>query len=317
MRVFFVKELYMIRYPMKLIPYARQMIWGGIAIKEKFNKPFIEDNIGESWELTCRPEAQSIIENGPYAGRALCDLLGCGYDFPLLIKFIDSHDRLSVQVHPDDDVCDDRGKPLGKTEMWYIIDADEDAHIIYGLKEGFSVEDYAEMIADENFESGLRKVNVKKGDCFFIPAGQVHAIGKGILLAEIQQNSDTTYRLYDYGRLDKDGKPRELHVDKALSVMRGYSDPDIEALRYSDGKADGCLANCDKFKCDLISVDEQESVSISSYDDFIALIFIEGCGEIHCNGESYPARAGDTFYIPDNLSINVCGTLKFISAKAK
>ena len=192
------------KYPMKLVPVPRRMIWGGNTLKTKYNKVADFDELGESWELCCRNEAKSIIENGEYAGRYLCDVLSCGIDFPLLIKFIDSGDKLSVQVHPDNDVTDENGTPLGKTEMWYIIDAEKDAHIIYGLCDGVTIGEFEDKIKKDDFDNTLRKVPVKAGDCYFIPAGQVHAIGKGIVLAEIQENSDTTYRLYDYGRLDKD-----------------------------------------------------------------------------------------------------------------
>lgn len=300
------------KYPMKLVPVPRRMIWGGNTLKTKYNKSADFNELGESWELCCRNEAKSIIENGEYAGRYLCDILSCGTDFPLLIKFIDSGDRLSVQVHPGNDVTDENGTPLGKTEMWYIIDAKEDSHIIYGLCDGITIENFKERIENNNFEDLLRKVHVKAGDCFFIPAGQIHAIGKGIVLAEIQQNSDTTYRLYDYGRLDKDGKPRELHIKQALNVMKARTDSDIDAIRYSKGKDVNSLANCDKFSCSLI----KSPVTLFDSERFSALVFIEGEGYINYNGEKYPAKGGDTYYIPEGISIDISGNLKFLTAKA-
>lgn len=303
------------KYPMRLVPYMREMIWGGDRLKRKFSKEASSDKIGEAWELTCRPEAVSVIANGEYSGEPLASVLGCGYDFPLLIKFIDACDKLSVQVHPDDDICDESGTPLGKTEMWYIIDADKDAFIIYGLCDGVTVEDLAAMVKANDYESGLKKVYVKPGDCYFIPAGQVHAIGKGILLAEIQQNSDTTYRFYDYGRISNDGKPRELHVEKALNVTRARSESEINMIRYSKGAVDGCLANCDKFKCLKHLTTNDSPVSIQR-DVFISLIFIEGEGYIECDGVKYPAKSGDTYYIPEELSISVCGSLLFLEASA-
>ncbi len=306
----------MTKYPMKLVPYLRPMIWGGSTIKEKYNKETDSDSIGESWELTCRDEAQSVIANGEYAGQKLCDVLSCGYDFPLLIKFIDANDRLSVQVHPDDDITDENGTPLGKTEMWYIIDCDKDSHIIYGLEDGLTLEDYEKNVRNGEFSVGMKKVYVKPGDCYFIPAGQVHAIGKGILLAEIQQNSDTTYRLYDYGRLDKEGNPRELHVDKALSVIRAYTDSDIEAIRYSEGTQENCLANCSKFKCDKFIL-EGNSVTLKADSVFKSFVFIEGEGYISYNGERFPAVGGDTYYIPEGLTVEVSGNLTFLSANPK
>lgn len=305
----------MTRYPMRLIPVPRSMIWGGDRLKTKFNKPFSIDSVGESWELTVRPEAQSVIANGIYSGNRLCDILDTGDSFPLLIKFIDAHDDLSVQVHPDDNVTDGNGTPLGKTEMWYIIDADKDSHIIYGLSDGVSVEEFEENVRMGDFSSGMKKVPVKPGDCFFIPAGQVHAICKGILLAEIQQNSDTTYRLYDYDRTDKNGNRRELHVDKALNVIKAFSETDIYNLRYSNGIEDNCLADCDKFKCCKYTATKTTPISITAYDSFISLVFTAGSGEILFNNESYPALAGDTYFIPEGITVNVTGELTFLYAK--
>jgi len=305
------------KYPMKLTPVPREMIWGGDRLKSKYNKSASFNNLGESWELSCRAEARSVVSNGEYCGQELCAVLGCGYNFPLLIKFIDAKDKLSVQVHPDDDVTDDNGIPLGKTEMWYIIDADEGAHIIYGMNEGVSVKDFTEMVCKGDFDSGLKKVYVKPKDCYFIPAGQVHAIGKGILLAEIQQNSDTTYRLYDYGRLDRNGNPRELHIDNALKVMKAYSAHDIDEIRFSEGHEDSCLANCSKFKCFEYVVDHDSPADIISGASFCALIFIEGKGNIVYNGKLFPAVGGDTYYIPEGISVTVCGNLTFLSASPK
>lgn len=305
------------KYPMLLIPYLRPMIWGGERIKTKYNKLCESNNIGESWELTVRPEAVSTIGNGEYAGMKLNDVLGCGFDFPLLVKFIDAHSKLSVQVHPDDDITDKDGIPLGKTEMWYIIEADEDAHIIYGLCDNVSIDDFSEMVKRNDFTSGLRKVPVKRGDCFFIPAGQVHAICEGILLAEIQQNSDTTYRLYDYDRLDKDGNPRELHTEMALKVTRARSDSDIDLIRYSEGREENCLANCDKFSCSKHVCDKDTTISFPATDKFLTLIFIEGNGAIIHNNKEHPVKAGDTYYIPEGIDITVKGQTEFLSASAK
>lgn len=305
------------RYPMKLIPYLRPMIWGGNGIRAKYNKETDSDCIGESWELTCRSEAQSVIANGEYAGQKLCDVLGCGYDFPLLIKFIDACDKLSVQVHPDDNVTDENGIPLGKTEMWYIIDAEADAHIIYGLSEGTELRDLDEMIKTNNFDKGLKKVHVKPGDCYFIPAGQIHAIGKGILLAEIQQNSDTTYRLYDYGRLDKNGNPRDLHVSEAMKVIKVRRDEEIEKLRYTSPHDENCLADCEKFSCFRFSITENATKKFEADSSFSALIFLEGSGSIVHNGKAYPAVGGDTYYVPEGIEYDIIGNATFLQAKSK
>ena len=305
------------KYPMRLLPYLRPMIWGGNAIKEKYNKETDSDSIGESWELTCRDEAQSVIANGEYAGQRLCDVLGCGFDFPLLIKFIDSCDRLSVQVHPDDDITDENGTPLGKTEMWYIIDAEKDAHIIYGLTDEMTLTAFEENVKRGDFDTGLKKVKVRPGDCYFIPAGQIHAIGKGILLAEIQQNSDTTYRLYDYGRLDKDGNPRELHISDAMKVIKSRTESEIESLRYEYGSEEGCLADCEKFSCFKYTVSTDAPLELSTGDSFTALVFIEGDGTVLCGGEEYAFCGGDTYYVPERIDFKILGNTTFLAAKAK
>jgi len=303
----------MIKYPMRLEPYPREMIWGSNRLKTKFGKEAPFEKLGESWELSVRPEAQSVIGNGVYAGKKLSDILECGYDFPLLIKFINSGDRLSVQVHPDDNITDKDGTPLGKTEMWYIIEAEDDAHIIYGLNSGVTKEVFTHLVRQGHFDEALRRVHVKAGECYFIPAGQVHAIGKGIVLCEIQQNSDTTYRLYDYGRIDKNCLPRTLHIDEGLGVARAFSDDEIEAIRYSDGYKEGCLANCDKFEVSL-----QIAPSILKTDNsFSAVIFIEGRGEIVHDGDIYAFKEGDTFYIPEDMTVEIKGSCKYLCAKAK
>lgn len=303
------------RYPFLLIPYSREMIWGGNTLKTKYNKTADFDKLGESWELTVRDEGKSIIANGEYANQYLCDVIEWEGSFPLLIKFIDSGDKLSVQVHPDDDILDENGTPLGKTEMWYIISAEKDAHIIYGLNDGITKSQFEERVLANDYDSCLKRVDVHSGDCFFIPAGQVHAIGKGILLAEIQQNSDTTYRLYDYGRIGKDGKTRELHIEDALKVTRIYSEDEIKAIQYSEGYSDNCLANCDKFSCFKYRIKDDSPLSISTGNTFSALIFIEGCCELIHNGTTYPAKGGDTYYIPEDMNVEIRGNALFLCAK--
>ena len=300
----------MTKYPMLLNPCPRSMIWGGDRLKTKFNKVAPFDTLGESWELTCRPEADSIIANGEYKGQRLRDVINCTDSFPLLIKFIDARDDLSVQVHPDDNVTDENGHSLGKTEMWYIIEADEGAELIFGLRDDVSKEKFEELVRRGDFEIALKRVKVKPGDCYFIPAGQVHAIGKGILLAEIQQNSDTTYRLYDYGRLDKDGNPRELHIEKALSVIKKFSTEDIDGIRFSLGNSLNCLANCSKFSVHL----KKAPINTISSSPFSALLCISGKGEIICNDIHYTACAGDTFYCPEGLEMEITGNITFIEA---
>lgn len=303
-------------YPMLMKPVPREIIWGGTKIKEKLGKEAPFPKIAESWELCCRDDAVSRISNGEYAGITLKEYLGDeAKDFPLLIKFIDAGERLSVQVHPDDTVCDDLGRSLGKTEMWYIIEADEGAKLVYGLKDGNTLEDFERAVDSGRTEECLNFVNVYAGDLFFIPAGQVHAIGAGIMLAEIQQNSDTTYRIYDYGRRDKNGNERQLHISEALRSIKLRSEKEIEDIRFSEGRFDNCIAACDKFTSCKYEICGTRSLSIR---DFGALICVEGGGTVIYKNDEYKITAGDTYFIPESCGeFTVCGNLTIITAEVK
>ena len=219
-------------YPMKLIAPLKDYIWGGTKLKTAFGKKTDLEKVAESWQLSCHKDGSSIIENGEYAGKTLPEYIEAagkevlGTDcasfeyFPILIKLIDAKDNLSVQVHPDNEYAMRVEGEYGKTEMWYIVDCEPGATLLYGFQHEISKEEFARRIADNTLLEVTNAVTVHKGDCFFIEAGTLHAIGKGILIAEIQQNSNTTYRIYDYGRLGNDGKPRPLHVEKAKDVTR-------------------------------------------------------------------------------------------------
>lgn len=218
-------------YPMTFQPIYKEMVWGGTKMR-RLGRSIPYPNTGESWDVSCREKEKSIISNGSLEGRTLCQaieadregMLGIGLkdtpDFPLLVKIIDANDFLSVQVHPDDSYAKAaENYPYGKNEMWYILDAPPESYLIIGLKDGTAKPDFEEAIKNGTVEECLNKLYVKPGDIVDIPAGLIHAIGKGILLAEIQQNSDITYRVYDYNRRGLDGKPRALHVDKSLDVI--------------------------------------------------------------------------------------------------
>ena len=301
-------------YPMLMEPVARSIIWGGHKLKDKYNKQAPFESIAESWELCCRDDAVSKIANGEYKGMSLHDYLGGdGEDFPLLIKLIDAGDKLSVQVHPDDNETDDSGRKLGKTEMWYIIEAEPGAELVYGLKPGVSNADFEKAVKKGDTESCLSSVPVKPGDVFFIPAGQVHAIGEGILLAEIQQNSDTTYRLYDYDRRDARGNPRELHIEKALKALKIRDNSEIEKIRFSKGRGNGIIAACDKFTSRRLSVDGEKSLKICGFG---ALVCVEGKGKILYDGEEFEIHTGDTYYIPKNCGqFTLTGKLTVLTAE--
>ena len=220
------------RYPMKLTAPLKDYLWGGTRLKEEYGKETALEKVAESWELACHRDGHSVIANGPAEGQTLeawltragREMLGTNAArfpyFPLLVKLIDAHDDLSVQVHPDDDYALRIEGEYGKTEMWYIVDAAPGAELLYGFRREITKEEFRQRIADHTLLDAVCRVPVKKGDVFFIPAGTLHAIGKGILICEIQQNSNTTYRVYDYGRVGADGKLRDLHIDKGILIHK-------------------------------------------------------------------------------------------------
>ncbi len=219
-------------YAMKLIAPCKDYIWGGTRLRDEYGKKSDADKVAESWELSCHKDGKSVIANGEYAGKTLDEyiekegkqVLGTNCErfeyFPILIKLIDAKDNLSVQVHPDNEYALRVEGEYGKTEMWYIVDCEEGAELLYGFKHEITREEFADRIKNNTLLEVTNNVPVHKGDVFFIESGTLHAIGKGILIAEIQQNSNTTYRIYDYGRVGKDGKPRELHIEKACEVTK-------------------------------------------------------------------------------------------------
>lgn len=226
-------------YPLLFAPIYKDYIWGGTRIPETYGRNIDMDVCAESWEISDRPEGMSIVRNGPLAGKTLRDLMGSmGVDlaglpgpqtvFPLLIKIIDAKQRLSVQVHPNDDSAAQHGGEA-KTEMWYVLDADPGAGIFAGLREGTDMPAFRRALRDERLEDVLCTLPAKPGEAIYIPGGRVHAIGEGCLLLEVQQNSNTTYRVYDWGRVGTDGKPRELHVDQAFKVIDWGSEPVVPA----------------------------------------------------------------------------------------
>ena len=299
-------------YPMKLIPAVKEIIWGGDKLKTAYGKSAPFEKLAESWELPVRPDGMNVIENGDYAGMPLGeyiekagnDVIAAGYAadrFPLLIKFIDARDRLSIQVHPSDDYALANENEYGKTEVWYIVEADEGAELVFGLTKDYTKEAFDKAVAENSVETMLRRVKVHAGEVYFIPSGLVHAIGAGILICEIQQNSNVTYRVYDYGRLGKDGKPRETHVEQAKKVIVNYTPEEIEALRFASAgeRTDTLLTACDKFTVNRYEFTEQTLCADES--SFLSLTFIEGEGTIDAAGSSYTFGKGDTYYIPAGM----------------
>lgn len=299
-------------YPLKLIPVLKNAIWGGHRIYDTFSIGHSAEQSAEAWMLTLRTDGVNTIENGEGKGMTLAEYAEkvglqtlCGTnDFPLLIKIIDANDRLSVQVHPDDTYAKEHGLDAGKTEMWYVLEAEPGATLVSGLKEGISAEDMRKAVANGTCEALLNAIPVKKGDCFYIPAGLVHAIGKGILIAEIQQNSNTTYRLYDYDRVGADGKKRELHIEEAVEVIKTSFDlTDItvgQTVSDSEGSTVKILCRSPFFEAQSVVL---SGGHIHTTDARMThVLCVRGEGAICCEGVSYPLHKGDTYLLPATLS---------------
>ncbi|QJD87491.1 type I phosphomannose isomerase catalytic subunit [Cohnella herbarum] len=301
-------------YPLHFKPEFKERVWGGRAL-EKFGFDVPAGVIGEGWMIADHPNGVSHVTNGELAGKGLDEIRGIvgaewfgskgsgsgSERFPLLIKLLDCNDDLSIQVHPNDHYEKLPKGELGKTEMWYVLDAKPDAKIIYGLKPGVDRAEMAKAIEDGRIMDTLQEVSVKAGDAFYIPAGTVHALCAGVVVAEIQQNSDTTYRLFDYNRPGLDGKPRELHIEDSLNVT-AYEGSGA-ARMDTDGAKPGewlTLAASPYFKTDKGIVQGQWTLSTSS-DSFVIVIVCEGSGSISWDSGLVDARAGDCFLLPANL----------------
>ena len=293
---------------LKLKPIFKEMIWGGGKLGTVYGKPIPSDRTGESWEAAEHKNGCSLVDGGKYDGmkitEALSDMDGMGSlnagaeKFPLLIKFIDANDKLSVQVHPDDAYAAELEQgELGKTEMLYILDAAPGAQLIYGFDRDVTREEYAAAIKEGRLNELLNFVDARKGDVFFIPAGRVHAICDGLLIAEIQQNSDTTYRLFDWNRVDKNGNPRQLHIEKGVKVSDVASSKGkerTEPLEYAAGGAKiSMLAMCRYFAAERMSVNGEARFECGS-GSFCIFTVLDGEGAIAGSA----AKAGDSFIMP-------------------
>ncbi len=319
-------------YPLKLQPIYKETIWGGSKLREKFNKDIPSDYTGESWEVACHKNGTSIISNGALKGKSLDNviklygvlLLGSrvgvkGVEkFPLLVKILDASDKLSVQVHPDDGYAMKHEKgELGKTEMWYVIDAEPGAQLIYGVKQGTTQQKFKQSIIDGNLEEQLNHVDVEAGDVFHIPSKTLHAIGKGILIVEIQQNSDTTYRVYDWNRVGADGTSRKLHIKKALDVadlseVTGKEKVEGQVINIGTTKRTH-LVDCKYYTTEKIEVKCRSEEQLNG-EKFDIIIVIDGEGKIEYNLGDVTFNDGDSFLIPacmgDYSIIGRCTILK-------
>lgn len=311
----------------KLTAPCKDYIWGGNRLREEYGKVLDSDKIAESWELSCHKDGQSVVACGEYEGRTLTEyidakgksVLGTNCDrfeyFPILIKLINAKDNLSVQVHPDNEYAMRVEGEYGKTEMWYIVDCEEGAELLYGFKHEISKEEFAERIANNTLLEVTNNVPVHKGDVFFIEAGTLHAIGKGILIAEIQQNSNTTYRIYDYGRVGADGKPRPLHVEKACEVT------ELVPPKYpttAEGKAQAIeggemtlLRSCEYFNVNRLSVDGTVKLTASD-KSFNSLLVLDGKVAVSAGTDEVTAQKGDSVFIDagtGDYTISGCGEM--------
>ncbi len=303
-------------YPLKFKPILKDLIWGGTRLRDNLNKPALTDTCGESWEISGVQGNISMVENGFLKGNNLEEIIEIymgelvgdhiydkfGIEFPLLIKFIDANKLLSIQVHPDDDLARERHDAYGKTEMWYIIGAEEGAELISGFREPVSREVYLRHFGSKTLPEILNFENVKAGDVFFIPAGRVHAIGGGILLAEIQQTSDITYRIYDWDRLDKSGKGRELHTELAVDAIN-YTDRERHKQEYSiENNMRTTLVDTAWFTTGIMKFDKAVEKDFNFIDSFVIYMCIAGETEI-IDGHSEPVSLtmGETVLIPSSL----------------
>jgi mannose-6-phosphate isomerase len=304
-------------YPLKFKPILKDKIWGGQKLKTVLNKDFSPlPNAGESWEISGVEGDVSTVENGFLAGNSLNEVLEIymgdlvgdkvyekfGNEFPLLIKFIDANDVLSIQVHPDDELAMERHNSKGKTEMWYIVQADEGSSLISGFSRQVSKEEYLKYLEEKHLEDILMKHEVAEGDVFFIPAGRVHAIGKGILLAEIQQTSDVTYRIYDFDRKDADGNTRELHTELALDAIDYKYYEDLRTDYAHELNKTTEVVACEYFTTGVLEFDQIIEKDFYPLDSFLIYMCIDGEFDIcYGDGECLNVKKGETVLVPAEL----------------
>ena len=320
--------------PLLLRPSGKDYLWGGKRLNDEFAKGIPMSPLAETWECSVHPDGPSYVVNQEFKNKTLrevleqhTEFLGAKHTngFPLLIKFIDAKENLSVQVHPDDEYAFkyENGE-RGKTEMWYVLDATKDATLIYGLKRDISKEKLLKAIADNTLTKYLQYVPVKKGDVFFIEPGTIHAINAGALIVEIQESSNLTYRLYDYNRIDKNGKKRDLHIQKALNVARltkaiEPSQP-MRVLKYEQGKASELLCHSKYFEVYrmIINTERRQTVTYSTDDlSFKVLLCVQGCGTISYGNESMPFYKGDCIFVPANSKLlTIHGQAQFLDVHA-
>ena len=313
-------------YPLLLKAPVKDYLWGGNKLKTEFSLETDKEIAAEGWMLSCHKDGASVVLNGEMQGKTLPEVLeiwgksAIGENaskfpyFPILIKFIDAAKSLSVQVHPDDEYAMKNEGEFGKTEMWYVIDCEPGAELIYGFRDNYTKKELEEHIKNNTLTDICNSVTVKKGDVFFISAGTLHAIGKGILIAEVQQNSNTTYRVYDYGRLGADGKPRQLHIEKALDVTK-IEKPSIpygqvgKVTEFSYG-TERELANCDLFKVKTVLLNGE--MQVEPKDSFVSLLVLDGEISVKSQDGEIKASKGGSVFIPCGVEVEIMGKAELL-----
>ncbi len=311
----------------KFEPLLKQTLWGGDKIIPFKHLSTKIENVGESWEISGVKDNETIVASGPDKGKSLNQLVReqkeklvgqenyerFGDEFPLLIKFIDARQDLSIQVHPTDEIAHRQGKSRGKTEMWYALEPTPGAQLYNGLKQQITPEQYKEMVANDTITDALARYEVSEGDVFFIPAGRIHAIGAGCFVAEIQQTSDVTYRIYDFKRRDKNGNYRELHTKEAAESINYTVLPNYRT-EYELSKNQGTqVVSCPYFTTAVYDLNEPMTLDYSDLDSFVILIAVKGSGSLTANGDTVSFQMGDTVLIPATTTeVKVEGTVKFL-----
>jgi len=320
--------------PFLLKPAAKDYLWGGSRLNDDFAKNIPLYPLAETWECSTHPDGQSIVSGGEFDGQLLGDVLKAHPEYlgthprtqgelPILVKLIDARNDLSVQVHPDDDYArKHENGSLGKTEMWYVLDAAPNTELVYGFHRDVNRDEITAGIADGSIEKYLQKVPVHRDDIFFIEAGMVHAIGKGALIAEIQQNSNLTYRLYDYNRTDKNGQKRSLQIGKALDVANLNSSVEprqpLRVLRYRRGFASEFLCRCRYFQVERMLINTETYRQMADYrtgsNSFQVLLCVDGCGVVSADGFMINFFKGDCIFVPaDSISLKIHGKAQIIN----
>ena len=314
--------------PFSLVPAYKDYLWGGDRLKKDFNKDSGIYPLAESWEASIHPDGLSYVGDGEFVGKSFKEVLdshkeylgGRNNTFPILVKFIDAKKDLSVQVHPNDDYARIHENDNGKTEMWYVLDALDDTKLIYGLKHECTKDDIRNGINDGTITSLLNYHEVKKGDAFFIPAGTIHAILAGSLIVEVQESSNVTYRLYDYKRIDKNGKTRRLDVEKALDVANLKGNDNLirpmSILRYKKGEVRQLLSRCKYFEMEKLMIDSDGLLYKSDELSFRILLCIDGHCLMEFDDEIIEIMAGKCVFVPANsIDIILSGKAKFLDIR--